>query len=93
MCVSVCVSERVTACDCVSAGVHCGVLFCEKGAARSLHTLGFPSAHTDKLAQRCAYKDGGRGGGRQFELDSHSQVESLVGHVLVRALCVCVALE
>ena len=29
----------------------------------------------------------------QFELESHSQVESLVRHVLVRALCVCVALE
>ena len=35
---------RVTTCGCVSAGVHCGVLICVRGVARSLHTLGFPSA-------------------------------------------------
>ena len=34
-------------------------------------------------------RDGGRGGRGQFELESHSQVESLVRHVLVRALWVC----
>ena len=36
----------MTACGCVSAGVHCGFLFCVRGSARCLHTLGFPSARS-----------------------------------------------
>ena len=73
-------------CPCLAAGVHCGVFLCEGRCTESQHT-GLAQRALNYLAQRCAYRDGGRGGGGQsLSTLEHARSWSLACHVLCCAL-------
>ena len=88
------VHERVTACGCVSAGVHCGVRFCVRGRCAYTPHTGLSQRAHDLPRAECA--QGWRSGRWRTNLSRLAHT-IMCSHscdtVLVRALRVCVALE